>query len=223
MILGHVGRKNKGPLRCIGSLGAHPPRECPRLPRIHRPRPPPPPARRMVSGVCRLLSRRGMRGYTRPSYRDVVCAPVRLVTRFAAREATRITVDFPTRPDNFTRIWINQHGTNARTEQHYVNGIANGPYRLILENGVVHREGHKKDGLWHGPLIVRNLRGVVLDTSEFTDGTGVYRIFNSDDQMTDEVPLLHGKPHGTVRCWRLGKLVTTRYYEHGVCNAAEAE
>ena len=41
--------------------------------------------------------------------------------------------------------------------------------------------------------------------------------------MTDEVPLVRGKPHGVVRCWRLGKLVTTRYYENGVCNAAVGE
>lgn len=129
----------------------------------------------------------------------------------------------PKRPDNYTGVWINRHGTNARTEQHYVNGIANGPYRSILENGVVHREGYKHDGLWHGTLIVRNSRGEVLDSGEFVDGTGVYRIFNSAGQMTDEVRLLHGKPHGVVRCWRLAKLVMTRYYDHGVCNAVVGE
>ena len=129
----------------------------------------------------------------------------------------------PKRPDNFTGIWINRHGTNARTEQQYVDGIANGPYRSILENGVVLREGCKKGGLWHGTLIVRNSHGEILDTSEFVDGTGVYRIFNSDGKMTDEVPLVHGKPHGVVRCWRRDRYNMARYYEHGVCIAAVGE
>ena len=132
-------------------------------------------------------------------------------------------MNHPRRPDNFTGLWINRHGKNARTEQQYVEGIENGPFRSILENGVVHREGRKKDGVWHGTLVVRNSRGEVLDTTEFVEGTGVYRIFNSAGQMTDEVPLVRGKPHGVVRCWRLGKLVTTRYYEHGKCNAAICE
>jgi hypothetical protein len=84
-------------------------------------------------------------------------------------------------------------------------------------------EGFKKDGLWHGTLIVRNSRGEVLDVSEFVGGTGVYRIFNSAGKMTDAVPLLHGKLHGIVRCWRRDEFVTTRYYDHGVCIAAVGE
>ena len=104
-------------------------------------------------------------------------------------------MDYPKRPDNFTGIWIDRHGANARTEQHYVNGIANGLHRSVLENGVLHREGCKRDGHWHGTLIVRNSRGEVSDVCEFVDGTGVYRIFNAADQMTDEVPMVHGKPH----------------------------
>jgi len=105
-------------------------------------------------------------------------------------------MDYPKRPANFTGLWIVRHGTKARTEQHFVNGIANGPYRSILENGIVHREGYKKDGLWHGTVIVRDSRGGILDTSEFVDGTGVYRIFNSAGQLTDEVQLIRGEPHG---------------------------
>ena len=132
-------------------------------------------------------------------------------------------MDHPKRPDNFTGLWIDRWGTNARTEQQYVNGIASGPYRSILDNGVVHREGYKKDGLWHGTIIVRSSRGEVLDTAEFVEGTGVYRIFNSEGKMTDEVPLVHGKPHGVVRCWRRDSYNMTRYYEHGVCNAAVDE
>jgi len=104
-----------------------------------------------------------------------------------------------------------------------VNGIASGPYRSILDNGVVHREGYKKDGLWHGTIIVRSSRGEVLDTAEFVEGTGVYRIFSSEGKITDEVPLVHGKPHGVVRCWRRDSYNMTRYYEHGVCNAAVDE
>jgi hypothetical protein len=41
--------------------------------------------------------------------------------------------------------------------------------------------------------------------------------------MTDEVPLVHGKPHGVVRCWRRDSYNMTRFYEHGVCNAAVDE
>jgi hypothetical protein len=70
-------------------------------------------------------------------------------------------VDYPTRPDNFTGRWIDRHGENARTEQHFINDVANGPHRSILDNGVVHREGFKKDGLWHGKMIVRNSQGAV--------------------------------------------------------------
>jgi hypothetical protein len=32
--------------------------------------------------------------------------------------------------------------------------------------------------------------------------------------------MIRGKPHGVVRCWRLGKPVTTRYYTNGTCDAA---
>ena len=146
-----------------------------------------------------------------------------MLIRYASREPTRIKVDHPKRPDNFTGIWTDRWGANARTEQQYVKGIASGPYQSILENGVVHREGYKKDGLWHGTLIVRNSRGEVLDTAEFVDGTGVYRIFNSEGKMTDEVPLVHGRPHGVVRCWRRDRYNMTRHSEHGVCNAAVDE
>ncbi|HSZ56745.1 MAG TPA: hypothetical protein VK797_13840 [Tepidisphaeraceae bacterium] len=100
-------------------------------------------------------------------------------------------MDHPKRPDNFTGVWINRHGTNARTEQEYVNGIANGSYRSILENGIVHREGYKKDGVWHGTPIVRNSDGEVLDTGDFVDGTGVYRIFQfgrTDDRRSATRP-----------------------------------
>lgn len=129
-------------------------------------------------------------------------------------------MNLPQRPENFTGLWSSHYGRNDRTEQEYVNGIANGPYRSILENGVTHREGFKKNGLWHGTLIVRNCRGEVLDSTEFHEGTGIYRIFNSAGQMTDEVPLVHGKPHGAARCWRYGKLAMTRYFDHGICSAA---
>jgi len=132
-------------------------------------------------------------------------------------------VSSPKRPDNFTGLWINRHGTNARTEQEYLDGIPNGAYRSILENGIIHREGQKKGGLWHGTLIVRNSRGEILDISPFIEGTGIYHIFNCAGQMTDEVPLVHGKAHGIVRCWRFGKLAVTRFFEHGTCTAAVCE
>ncbi len=132
-------------------------------------------------------------------------------------------VYYPKRPENFSGIWVNRHGVTARTEQEYVNGVASGVFRSIHESGVVLRECKRKDGLWHGTMIVRNSRGAILDESEFADGTGIYRIFNAAGQMTDEVPMVCGKSHGISRCWRLGKLVTTRYYTDGICQAAIIE
>lgn len=115
------------------------------------------------------------------------------------------------RPADFTGRWISRDGVNARTESDYVNGVPHGLHRSILENDVVCREGFKKNGLWHGTLITRKNDGTVLDTSEFVEGTGTYRIFTSSGKLVDEIPLLNGKRHGLVRCWRGGRLVETRY------------
>jgi antitoxin component YwqK of YwqJK toxin-antitoxin module len=115
---------------------------------------------------------------------------------------------------NFTGLWTVRRSCGARIETEYVNGVPNGVYRYWHEHGCCLRDGYKKDRLWHGRLITRSADGTVLDESVFDEGTGVYRIFNSNHNMTDEIPLLSGKPHGLVRCWRSGKLVTT-YYNNG--------
>jgi len=108
----------------------------------------------------------------------------------------------------------------VRIEADYTDGVENGIYRYWHPRGVCLREGSKKAGLWHGKLITRSADGTVLDISDFNEGTGVYRIFNSNHQMTDEVPLVRGKAHGVVRTWRLGKLVLIRHYDRGKCIAA---
>jgi len=111
----------------------------------------------------------------------------------------------------------------ARIETEYVNGVPNGIFRYWHEGGACLREGFKINGLWHGKLITRSTDGSVLDVSDFDEGTGVYRIFNSNNQMTDEVPMLRGTIHGVIRCWRLGKLITTSFFDNGVCNAVTCE
>jgi antitoxin component YwqK of YwqJK toxin-antitoxin module len=111
----------------------------------------------------------------------------------------------------------------VRREVEYVNGVPNGIWRYWHPDGVCLRDGFRKNGQWHGTLVTRDTDGTVLDVSEFDEGTGVYRIFNSNKQMTDEIHLLHGKPHGVGRCWCFGKLVMTTYFDHGECYAAVCE
>ena len=55
------------------------------------------------------------------------------------------------------------------------------------------------DGLWHGEMITRGKAGLVLDRSPSVRGTGVYRIFTSDDRLAWEIPLQDGQRHGVVR------------------------
>jgi antitoxin component YwqK of YwqJK toxin-antitoxin module len=126
-------------------------------------------------------------------------------------------------PPNFTGLWTRRRDYGARTEIEYVNGVPNGVWRYWHEHGACLREGFKKNGQWHGKLITRAADGTVLDVSEFDEGTGVYRIFNSNHQLTDEVPLRRGRPHGVARRWVLGKLVETRHYVDGQCVAASCE
>jgi hypothetical protein len=121
-------------------------------------------------------------------------------------------------PD-FTGLWTLTRSFGDRIEVEYVNGIRNGVYRHWLKNGVCHREGYTKNGQWHGRLINRASNGAILDETEFVEGTGTYRIFNSNDQLTDEIPLRHGQPHGSARRWILGNLVETRHYVDGQCIA----
>lgn len=122
-------------------------------------------------------------------------------------------------PSDFTGLWTIHRPYGARIEIEYVQGAPNGSYRYWHENGACLREGFKRNGQWHGTLIARAADGTVLDTSDFDEGTGVYRIFNSDHQLTDEIPLRHGRPHGTAKRWMLGKLVETRHYVDGQCIA----
>jgi len=132
-------------------------------------------------------------------------------------------MDDPQRPTDYTGLWVVHHGRSARTETEYVDGVANGAHRLWHEKGVCLREASVKGGQWHGTMIIRHCDGTVLDVSEFEDGTGTYRIYSSDGRLTDEIPLLHGKRHGVVRCWRRGKLVVTRFDEGKPCDPVTRE
>jgi len=129
----------------------------------------------------------------------------------------------PRRPANFTGLWINAGSDGARTESEWVNGIADGVYRSWNAAGVCLRDGYKKDGKWHGPLTTCDSSGRILDVSAFHEGTGTYRIFNARGQMTDEIPLVHGKRHGTSKRWVFGKLVELRHCVDGVCVAINLE
>jgi hypothetical protein len=124
-------------------------------------------------------------------------------------------------PPDFTGLWTIERFDGGRTEIEYVDGVPNGSYRSWLENGVCLREGCKRNGKWHGTLITRKSDGTVLDVSEFEDGTGTYRIFNTKGRLTDEVPLRNGKPHGVARRWRSEKLVVTEHFVDGKRVAAE--
>jgi hypothetical protein len=122
-------------------------------------------------------------------------------------------------PDGFTGVWTTCDPGGGRCETEYVGGVANGSYRSVLSNGVCIREAGKKNGHWHGPMIIRNAEGAILDSSDFYEGTGTYRIFSSEGRLMDEVPMLHGKKHGLVRCWRGGHYVETRYLDGEALNA----
>jgi len=126
-------------------------------------------------------------------------------------------------PSDFTGLWSVIRGYGARIEIEYVNGVPNGCYRYWHEQGVCIREGFTKNGQWDGKFITRKTDGTVLDVSEFNEGTGIYRIFNSNGQLTDEIPLQHGKPHGAAKRWCFGKLVEIRHYLDGQCVAANCE
>jgi hypothetical protein len=123
-------------------------------------------------------------------------------------------------PLGFTGLWTVDLGNGARTETEYVDGIPNGRFCHWNADGVCLKEGAKKNGLWDGILILRTSGGTVLDASEFSEGTGIYRIFNSLGQLTDEFPLRHGKPHGAVTTWRGGKRAVVRHFVDGQCVAA---
>jgi antitoxin component YwqK of YwqJK toxin-antitoxin module len=123
-------------------------------------------------------------------------------------------------PEHFTGLWVRHRPDGVRIEAEYTDGTPNGIYRYWNQFGVCLREGTKKAGLLHGKFITRSGDGTVLDISEFNEGTGVYRIFNSNGQMTDEIPWVKGKAHGVVRTWCFGKLVLVRYFTNGQCDAA---
>ena len=125
-----------------------------------------------------------------------------------------------TRPAaDFAGLWVMERSGGDRVEAEYVNGVQEGVYRYVKANGVCIREGRKKGGRWHGRHIIRAADGTVLSDSEFIDGNGIYRIFNTAKQLTDEVPLFDGRPHGTAKRWVRGVLVELRHYENGMCVA----
>lgn len=125
-------------------------------------------------------------------------------------------------PPDFTGIWTSEF-PGGRTEQQYRNGIKDGISRSWNQQGVCLREGFIRHGQWRGTLITRSSDGTILDSAVFDDGTGVYKIFNANDQLIDEIPMRSGKPHGASRTWLRGRLVLTRHYSDGLCEAANFE
>ncbi len=122
-------------------------------------------------------------------------------------------------PADFSGVWT-VDGVTGRSETECVGGIPNGRFRIWSREGVCLREGFKRNGKWDGQLITRGSDGVVRDVSEFSEGTGVYRIFNARGQLTDEIPMREGKAHGAAHRWSKGKLVEIRHYVDGKCAAA---
>jgi hypothetical protein len=130
------------------------------------------------------------------------------------------TLSEPKPPPDFTGLWTTHHSYGGRSEDEYVNGVKNGVFRRWDKNGVCRREGFGKEGKYHGQLIIRNSDGTVLDESVFDEGTGIYRIFNSSGRLTDEIPMRHGRAHGTAKRWVNERLVELRYYVDGQCVGA---
>ena len=146
------------------------------------------------------------------------CRPDVSISAAAVRGRTFLSDQLP--PEHFTGLWVRVRDDGSCIEAEYIDGVANGIYRYWHPCGVCLREGSKKAGLWHGKLITRSTDGTVLDVSEFHEGTGTYRIFNTNKQMTDEIPMVRGKTHGIVRTWQLGELTWVRHYVDGQCISA---
>lgn len=125
----------------------------------------------------------------------------------------------PKPPPHFTGLWITKRPSGDRWETEYVDGVRHGASRYVTSSGVLLREGGYRHGRRHGNLITRAVDGTVLDETEFIDGNGTYRIFNSAKQMTDEIPMQHGMPHGIAKRWVRGDLVELRHYTQGICEA----
>jgi antitoxin component YwqK of YwqJK toxin-antitoxin module len=106
------------------------------------------------------------------------------------------TIDPPT---GFTGVWTSPRQEDGWDEWTCVDGAKTGPWRRFLRDGSVQRECELVDGHFHGVLITRGSSGQILDQSPFTHGTGVYRIFTSDDRLAWEIPVRGGRRHGVVR------------------------
>jgi antitoxin component YwqK of YwqJK toxin-antitoxin module len=64
-----------------------------------------------------------------------------------------------------------------------VDGVRNGAFRRLFDNGVVNLECQMRNDQLHGTLVVRDSQDRVLDRSTFIDGTGVYKIFTSNGTL----------------------------------------
>lgn len=133
--------------------------------------------------------------------------------------------DDPSRPPpRFTGLWVDDDGS-VRRETTYVDGVPHGPFRIIARTGVAIREGEHYEGRYHGVMTIRSRAGNELDRATFEHGTGLYRIFTTDERLAWEIPLVRGAKHGTVRRlhqdewldeeWRDGVLLSTDQKEPG--------
>lgn len=102
-------------------------------------------------------------------------------------------------PAGFTGTWTSPCRDDGWDEWTCVGGAKTGPWRRLLSDGSVHRECDLVDGEFHGAMVTRGRAGLILDLSGFVHGTGVYRIFTSDDRLAWEIPLVRGRKHGLVR------------------------
>src|SRR5262245_57008795 len=119
-------------------------------------------------------------------------------------------------PNGFTGVWTSQRREDGWHEWTCVDGAKTGPWRVFLGDGSIQRECDLVDGNFHGVLITRGSAGQILDRSPFIHGTGIYRIFTSDDRLAWEIPLRGGRRHGVVRRLCNGLWIEQEWRD-GVC------
>lgn len=102
-------------------------------------------------------------------------------------------------PAGFTGMWESQRRADGWDEWTCVDGAKTGPWRRLRGDGSVQRECDLVDGMFHGVMVTRGSVNQLLDRSRFVHGTGVYRIFTTDDRLASEIPIVSGRKHGLVR------------------------
>jgi len=132
-------------------------------------------------------------------------------------DAVTPDVEGRTVPPGFMGIWVT-HGHDGIKEREttYLNGRIEGRVTIFDSNGQKLREGTKVNGQWHGTLRQWNSEGVLIDSTDWDHGTGVYRIYYTSGILAFEQQIRNGLRHGLLRKWNgQGVLTVAAYYEDG--------